>query len=507
MKIIGQAIFIVIFLYISSYYGYFELMHKRPQSIHRWRQTDSASIALNYYNKGMNPFKPEVLYLVSDHETSGYTVSEFPGYYYIIALLWKIFGYDDYIYRLTCYLLFFIGLFHLFKLTHRITKDLFWSLTVPCIFLTSTVMIYYGNSFTTDIPAFSLSITAAYYMYRYWETNRNKLFYFSLAIFLFAGLIKIVSLMPFFAILGVYVFQSLGFLKIRDYASDIKLDRKKIIAFGAVIVLIASWYYTAMQYNRIHGSKFFSTQTFPIWNMKGDEIAKAWKQVCEFWLDDYFHTSMLFVFLGMFLLVVVTIRRSHQVILAMTGFLFLQVLVYITLWFFCFEAHDYYIIHLMYFFAFLSILAFHNLKDLLSRIGFAWILKGACIYLIVYNVGFTLFRLDKRYIGWINEYPLYEHVHGITPYLRSLGIKSEDKVISLPDATPNYTLYLMNQPGWTEARYSDFNEAEIQNSIDLGAKYLILVGKEPSERPYLQAFMKHKIGQKGDVRIYKLAKK
>jgi hypothetical protein len=41
-----------------------------------------------------------------------------------------------------------------------------------------------------------------------------------------------------------------------------------------------------------------------------------------------------------------------------------------------------------------------------------------------------------------------EKLREVEPYLRSLGIKPDDKVISLPDFSFDITLYFMNQVGW-----------------------------------------------------------
>ena len=35
---------------VAIFYNYQEIVFKRPQSVHKWRQSDCASIALNYYH-------------------------------------------------------------------------------------------------------------------------------------------------------------------------------------------------------------------------------------------------------------------------------------------------------------------------------------------------------------------------------------------------------------------------------------------------------------------------
>ena len=73
-------------------YGFHEILFLRPQSIHQWRQTDCLQIAHNYLTDSWNFFSPSIHNLFSDNETTGKTIGEFPLLYYIVAMLWKIFG-------------------------------------------------------------------------------------------------------------------------------------------------------------------------------------------------------------------------------------------------------------------------------------------------------------------------------------------------------------------------------------------------------------------------------
>lgn len=84
---IFNIVFIALFVIISLGYHYNKILFLHPQSLHQWRQTDCLSIALNYYQDGMNFFKPEVHNLFSDKWTTGYSAGEFPGIYFLVAML------------------------------------------------------------------------------------------------------------------------------------------------------------------------------------------------------------------------------------------------------------------------------------------------------------------------------------------------------------------------------------------------------------------------------------
>lgn len=497
-------IFILLFFSVSFYYGYYEILQKKPQSIHRWRQTDSASIAYNFYSRDYNIFHPEVLYQVADQGKSGYTVGEFPGYYFFIAGLWKVFGHSDVIYRLVSFLLFFIGIYHLFKLSLLYIKDTVWSIFIALTFMTSTVVMYYANSFTTDIPALSLSITGFYYFQMYLIKRKRSLLALSLGLFAFAGLIKIVTLMPFLCILGVYFFNTIRLTKIEYASYSFKLNYRLILAFSVIFILIFAWYAYAVHYNSVHQVFFFSTQTFPIWDYSFDRIVNILDYINEKWLSDYFNFSAFGLFSLFFIFLLINFRKVDKYLRIITSLLFLQTVCYILLWFFCFEQHDYYFIHLMPFLMFLTISTFQLLKEHCPNLFQSTILKVILLFILACNIQNTKYRLKERYEGYANEYPIYQYAHSAAPYLKKIGIKPEDKIISLPDETPNYTLYLFQQRGWSEAGQNNLSAEGVEKCIGLGAKYLICTGYEVLSRPYLKPYLQHKIGQHGDVTIYKL---
>jgi hypothetical protein len=61
-------LFLVVLIRVAYYYDYQTIAFKRPQSVHKWRQSDCASIALNYHQGGMNFFVPETHNLTSVEE-------------------------------------------------------------------------------------------------------------------------------------------------------------------------------------------------------------------------------------------------------------------------------------------------------------------------------------------------------------------------------------------------------------------------------------------------------
>ncbi len=509
LKLKPAYLFVILLLGVAFYYNYWDIIHRRPQSIHRWRQSDCAAIAINYYQHGMRFFHPEVLYQISDGGTSGYTVGEFPGLYYLVALLWKLFGYHDSIYRLTNTLIFFLGLFALFRLLQRLLKDNFWSIALSLLLFTSPVVIYYASNYITDTSALSLTLIGWSLFFKYSLQNNKYAFYLAMLFFTLAGLLKVVALMSVIAILGVFILETVGLKKMSIFKDNFKLDLKKASVFFLLFLLVASWYSYAIYYNKLHkaytsnGIPYFSTQIFPIWNLDKQHIVGILKDVKDGWLKEYYSYTAILFFLISTLFMFIWIKKQDQFLSIISLFFLVGVLSVSMLWFYAFAQHDYYIINLLIFPLFAVITLFEYLKREQKVIFNSGLSKIVFTIFILFNIHYAKGKLTDRYEGWVNDYPIYKDVHTITPYLRKIGIKPTDKVICLPDPTTCYTLYLMNQPGWTGANFLN-DTVQIKKYIALGATYLILTEPEPFSRPCLQLFMKNKIGEYGSVSIFTL---
>ncbi len=118
--------------------------------------------------------------------------------------------------------------------------------------------------------------------------------------------------------------------------------------------------------------------------------------------------------------------------------------------------------------------------------------------------------LDRSQVDYWNWYHWDYNLHlkafeTIKPYIRSLGIKREDRVISIPDQSPDITLYFMDQKGYTDMGCMEFQGADrIRHFIFLGAKYLVINNQDLYKEDYLKPFIKNKIGSYKNIDIYDL---
>jgi len=512
-----EILFIALLIVVSFIYNYQEIAFKRPQSIHKWRQSDCASIALNYYQGGMSFFNSQTHNLTSDGGTTGLcATSELPILYYAVACLYKVFGYHDYIFRIFNTLIFFLGLFFLFKIFYYLLKDTYWSITLTLLFFTSPVLVYYGNNFLSNSSSLAFSIIGWYYFIRYIFESKSKYFNISMVIFLVAAALKITSLFSVFAIGGICILELLGINLFTGNDKLFKQPTRNLISISIIILLIGSWIVYAHSFNQKHACTYFSTTIFPIWSLDKAGIYDVLNSIMKVWLSQYFHLSVLLFLMGCLLFILFRSKGKSKVFLYSILIVFTEVIGYFILQFWTFRDHDYYTIDIYILPILIVIATFYLLKNHHEKIFNSFIFKVIFGGFLLFNIYYAHQKIDERYSQPMNDFKDIKDIYTITPYLRQIGITPNDTVISIPDRS-HVTLYLMNQKGWTQYLDAKFNKGTepmkrynsdsigIQESIDKGAKYLIINGiKELYTKPYFQSFCSHLSGYYGNVLIFDL---
>ncbi len=497
------AIFIVLFFV----YTYDEILFLRPQGIHQWRQCDCLSFALNYYQDG-NPFlEPSMHNLAGDG--TGKTASDFPILYFFVAQLWKIFGFHEFIFRLVTLIITFAGLSLLFKTLEQILEDSLWAIGITLLLFTSPVLVYYSNNFLTNVPAFSISLVGWYFFWKFYKSEKNMFFYYSMFFFLLGGLLKITSTISFITILGIFLIEQLNIFQFREGKKIFRNPKKQVISFLMVILIISVWYLYAHNYNETNNKGFFLIGILPIWDLSNDQIHNAILAIKEHLKWDYFSRGTSILLGILWLVIFLFYKKVNKFLLILTGFLSAGFILFVLLFFQALEHHDYYTINLMILSPVILLTSLLVLKKLQYKIFRSILLKVIFLIFIIHNIGFARNMLEDRYseYGWMNENRT-KHTYSfenVTPYLRSLGITGEDKVICIPDQSINITLYLMNQKGWTG--YNIQNDSlKVAQKIEQGAKYLFIYEKEGYDPKIMEPFISEKVGEYENIKIYSLQK-
>ncbi|PIP53690.1 MAG: hypothetical protein COX07_09345 [Bacteroidetes bacterium CG23_combo_of_CG06-09_8_20_14_all_32_9] len=510
-KIFIYSLFIIILLVMSYRFNYHKIINYRPQAIHSWRQTDCASQALNYANKDINFFKPQLHCLLSDNYTTGYCTEEFPILYFTVGVLYKIFGFNEFIYRFLVILVYFIGLFYLFKTFNLFISNNYLSMVLTFFSFISPVIIFYTNNFLLNVPALSFTFIGWYYFMLFYKEKKGKHFYIALVLFALASLLKLSEAMSLFVLIGLLVFERIPFIKFKQnkeliFGNFLKSFLLLLIPF----FLIFSWYLYASYYNESHKQMYYIFQFNPIWSMDMQSIKLVWENITARWYYEYFDPIMYKVFLACVILAMILFKKASKAFLTILLFYIIGSLGFAMLWYSNLKEHDYYTISFFIAPFFLLLITFQvmddflkNLKNKTIRILSYSILIFGLVFLLIQNINYDHKKIIERYNWQYFPDSSFKDLFFIKDYLKEIGVTSDDKVIVLPDMSTCYSLYIIDQPGWTNFLF-DYNPEILKKYIEKGAKYIIIVGSEPLQQEVLKPFLTNKVGEQGDITIFKV---
>lgn len=506
------VVFSGLVLAISLYYNYPSVLLLRPQSVHNWRQCDGASLALCYYQEGMHFFKPQTQGLYSDNLTTGFaSPSEIPILYYMVAVLYKIFGYHEFIFRALNLFLFYLGLFYLFKFARLVLRSDFFSYTVVILLFSSPIIVYYANNFMPNTGALSFSLIGWYYFYRYYLNKKTGTFLLSILFFGLAGAMKITELSGPIIIAVFMAADRLGLL-------NLQLDSKrqfliKSVALVAIFAIVTAWVMYAKAYNNHHISHQFSTFTFPIWNLDRSDIAFVLHKMHVIWFKDYYYPRTFYFMLACIPLTIIFYKRSNRILLIASFIQLAGLLLYSMLWFEALGDHDYFFISFYILPVFLFINFFVILKSFRLPRAIMLLLQAGMLLFLIHNITHAKVQHEIRYHSWMNDFNEMQDVYTVKPYLKRINIHRGDTVVFYPSIYLR-PLYLMNLKGWTIRQYDSVTSEVIKKDslqmreyVARGARYFITSDiKSLTQNKSLLPYAKDLCGKFGSVYIFRITR-
>ncbi len=517
-------LFGAILIALSFYFDYHKIISLKPCSSHTWRQADGASIAANYYRDDLKFFKPRIY----NQQTGkgGYTAGEFTGTYWLAALCYKIFGGVNEVFLRGIHLLiFFGGLFGLFRIAYHFLEDVLLSFCLALLFFAAPVLTFYANSFLPDAPAFGFLLMGWAMFFSYTENRKGSRFWAAFILFALAGLMKITMLMSVVALAWVFVLEWLGWVKFNplnqrevlpkeEDVREQKLFPKPLQAlagFALAFILVGTWYVYLRWYKAHHGNVYFFAQLKAIWS--GEDmnlLIYTLYRTVFFWTKYYFFPLVHIIFVPLIFVVLLGRRSPGNLLYALTFFTFAGALGIYFMWFYQFIDHDYYVINLYIFPVFLILSSLVILKKYFIHIYNSLFFKILIILFIIINIFYAKQTMNHRYGGYM-DYRLNEQLAEpeFHTYLNELGITRDTWVISVPGGAPNATLYLLDRPGfteWIDRTGSRPNVDVIRDWQARGARYLIVNRLDYLEKPVMQPFLDKEIGRYKDLRVFDLEK-
>ena len=502
----NYLIFIGILLLGAAYFGYPKILTLKPQSSHTWRQADCAGLARIYSQTGLKFFKPQ---LYNRQEGSGYVVGEFPGLYYAAGVLQKIFGKSDAYLRLINLLILFCGLVAIVDFAYSLLEDKFVSGVIGLLFFTAPVLVFYGNNFLPDPPAFGFLCIGFALFGRFWKSQKLKHWWLAAIFFSLAGLLKITLLISVAALFIVYVLIRMGWLRGVDEHLFPK-PRPAFAGFGLILLIVSAWYAYSIWYNQQHDSTYFLNTTFPIWSQEEDMnlLLYTFFRSIFFWSKYYLFPVLTVILIILTPFAFGNSKTTGTFLYSMLVLTMLGSIAFYLLWFYQFKDHEYYIISIYPFFMFLMIALFHIVENKYSHIYHSSYFKPILIVLVLGSAFYAKTTMNDRYHGYLMTSPSKDLYHpGLENFLIDAGVHPHAQVISLPDGSPNVTLHLLNRVGYTNWKDTKGNRISLERMrgyIERGAEFLIIHDEKIKSAAHVKPFLTNQVGKFNSIEVYKL---
>jgi hypothetical protein len=446
-----------------------------------------------YANNGLNPFKPASHNLMS---AEGRTVAEFPIIYYLDALLITLLGHDDFVIRFVNLLIFYIGLLYLYKIGILCFRNVLLALFPVIYFCSFPVVAFYACTSLPDIPALSIAFAGTYFLAISSKYGCRRHLLIGIILISLSGMIKPTVLYLYLALL----ISALIVNRAQPFQS---ISKRDVFFLTIPFVLTFAWVFVAKKYNTVYKSEVFLLGIKPIWDVSTTEIIRILHRVKNQYLKDFFFMPVVVVTFAAFILSFAVHRHKGIGLKIFSFSASLGAICYIMLFFTQFDEHDYYFlvvapVFIILMFASLRFIFF--IRSGIIRTGFA----GGLFLLLLVNLAYAKEEIVRRY-NVDNQYNSRNNAFfDIKQKLRSAGISSSDRVVVISDISPNISLYLMNQRGWTQFLYwlkPNILEDYIQNH---SAKYLIGFEIDIIRSVEFHPYLKDLVVQHGEVQVFKL---
>jgi 4-amino-4-deoxy-L-arabinose transferase-like glycosyltransferase len=220
--------------------------------IHSWRQADTAAMARNFFENGMNILYPQVDW---GGNTAGYVESEFPLYPYLVAAVYKILGINELWGRLLSILFSLAAIYYLYRLVSEIIdkKTALWSALLTAVL---PLNVFFSRAFMPESAMLACSVAGIYYFNRWTEDESIRSLGLSALFVSLASLLKLPALY-----LGVPIF----FLAWKKYRSDLFFNFRLWMYASGILLSVFLWYYHA------HRILLNGGLTFGIWEYGSDK--------------------------------------------------------------------------------------------------------------------------------------------------------------------------------------------------------------------------------------------
>ena len=158
---------VLLFIIVTTVLLHLTFLDMPPKSMHLWRQANTLSMTRNFFEEGMDPFKPRV---DNRFNTDGITGSQFPSFEIVLAKIYQYTGEQYWVQRSYCLLLHLFGIFGIFLLAKQLTSNRLVANLAAWTYAWSPMLFYYAITALPDNMALPTSILGLYFFLRWFDT-------------------------------------------------------------------------------------------------------------------------------------------------------------------------------------------------------------------------------------------------------------------------------------------------------------------------------------------------
>lgn len=518
-------LFIAGFVILCSAFEYGRVMNLRPFPHHLSRQTAALSFTYTYWLKGNDFFDPQLQHLAADGLSSGRTVAECPILYFAMAKLWHLTGPSEFAYRAFMLVLHFLASLGLYRTLRRVLGHGVWAALTSLFFFTSPAVVYFAISFMPDVPAFDVMLLGLAALFWHWPRRSTSGLIMAALLFTLAGLLKLPALMAPVALLILLLGESLF---PRRFSGSRPFFERKLLAallFGGVLLVNFAWYSWSKRYVDSHGFPFSHSGTWAIWDLSPEQLDQALKGGVGVMVWQLFDTPAWIMLGAMLLFLVLHFKRlllSEWLVLAC---LLGGVALFTLLWFITLDAHEYYYIIPLLLPILVMALFLRVLRTTYPRVFTSAWTMGAFVVMLSYHAVYAsnnhrmrtrsngpfvpehylpLYHPDEAFFWDMAQYWSMVPCLRMEPYLTSIGVGHDDKIIIINDRSVCAGLYLLKREGWVNFGMDPFNSAALEARIRQGAGYFMYQENFWTPEPWLLPYLGRQVGEFEGMRVFAL---
>jgi 4-amino-4-deoxy-L-arabinose transferase-like glycosyltransferase len=420
---------------------------------HSWRQSDTASIAKNFYENGNSILYPQIDW---GGKTAGYVESEFQLFPYLVSVLYGVFGVNDFFGRFLSVIFSLFTIYGLYLLVRKIIDET-TALWLAFIYAVIPLNIFYSRAFMPESMMLMCIVFGIFYFLLWLEEQKWDRFILSALFISLSILLKIPTL---------YIGLPLLYLAVQKYGKRVLANASLWFYAAVVLVPVVLWYYHA------HQLYFQTGLSFGIWGFGEDKWGNF-----NLLINPEFYNRLFFMsiaerhltYAGFIPFIIgLFIKREHT-----NEKLFDYWLISVIIYFLIVSggnyAHEYYqlpfVLPAAVFAAksFKKYLPLKNIPEAFKTNRLRYVFFALCLILIPV---LSYLRFANFMGGENKNSPIFE----MTDEIKSISSKN-DLIVTLCDGNPVY-LYLADRKGWFIIP-PHFSIDEVTKLKSEGARYVI----------------------------------